>query len=101
MKADVLAKWSDSLIMFVKVEECRMNNDALLVVPGGAATWCMPSSSSRTLLIWVITAGVVLQTAEGFTLDVNCNKITTPVETIGPGPRKWTIDLSSIPCHQP
>ena len=37
------------------------------------------------LLIFVIAAGIVLQTANGSPLKVNCNKRSTAVETIGDG----------------
>ena len=30
--ADVLATWSDSLFVFVKVEECEMNNVSVIVI---------------------------------------------------------------------
>jgi hypothetical protein len=35
------------------------------------------------LLLLVIAVGVVLQTAEGTPLDVNCNKRTTHIDTMG------------------
>ena len=44
------------------------------------------------LLIFVIAAGIVLQTANGSPLKVNCNKRSTAVENIGTG----NEDLSNL-----
>ncbi|EFX63330.1 hypothetical protein DAPPUDRAFT_119303 [Daphnia pulex] len=49
--------------------DVEMQDDALLVVPGGAATWCMPSSSSS--LLFEYNLRVVVCSYYGLTAKLN------------------------------
>ena len=52
------------------------------------------------LLIFVIAAGIVLQTANGSPLKVNCNKRSTAVETIGAGNGELIyLDRHGVSCQ--
>jgi hypothetical protein len=52
------------------------------------------------LLIFVIAAGIVLQTANGSPLKVNCNKRSTAVETIGTGNGELIyLDRHAVACQ--